>query len=70
MGDAAVGADVADPSEVDVDGLLSPLRYRLDDEAIERYRMVGADTMAAVDAAGADAHWAEVLTGYCLSDEG
>ncbi|MEW6473360.1 MAG: aminopeptidase P family protein [Actinomycetota bacterium] len=50
-GGAAIGADVADPSEVDVDGLISPLRYRLDDEAIDRYRSVGADAMAAVDAA-------------------
>jgi Xaa-Pro aminopeptidase len=50
-GGAAVGADAPDPSEVDVAGLVAPLRYRLDDEAIERYRAVGADTMAAVGAA-------------------
>ncbi len=50
-GGAAIGADAPDPSEVDVAGLIAPLRYRLDDDAIERYRMVGADTMAAVDAA-------------------
>ncbi len=46
-----VGADAADPSEVDVAGLVPPLRYRLDDDAVERYRVVAADTMAAVDAA-------------------
>jgi Xaa-Pro aminopeptidase len=50
-GGAAIGADVAGPAEVDLDGLLTPLRYRLDDEAIDRYRVVGADAMAAVDAA-------------------
>lgn len=50
-GGAAIGADAPDPSEVDVAGLVAPLRYRLDDDAIERYRLVGADTVAAVDAA-------------------
>jgi Xaa-Pro aminopeptidase len=50
-GGAAIGADAPNASEVDVAGLIAPLRYRLDDEAIDRYRMVGADTMAAVDAA-------------------
>ena len=50
-GGSAIGSDSPDPSEVDVAGLVAPLRYRLDDDAINRYRMVGADTMAAVDAA-------------------
>ena len=50
-GGGAIGADAADPSEVDVAGLIAPLRYRLDDDAIDRYRVVGADTMAAVDGA-------------------
>ena len=50
-GGAAVGADAPEPSEVDVAGLIAPLRYRLDDETVGRYRAVGADTMAAVDAA-------------------
>jgi Xaa-Pro dipeptidase len=50
-GGSAVGADAADPVEVDVDRLLAPLRYRLDGDAIDRYRLVGADAMAAVDAA-------------------
>jgi Xaa-Pro aminopeptidase len=50
-GGAAIGSDAPDPSEVDVAGLVAPLRYRLDDDAVDRYRMVGADTMAAVDAA-------------------
>lgn len=50
-GGGAVGADAADPSEVDVAGLVAPLRYRLDDDAVGRYRAVAADTVAAVDAA-------------------
>ncbi len=50
-GGAAIGADAPEPSEVDIAGLVTPLRYRLDDEAVDRYRMVGADTMAAVNAA-------------------
>jgi Xaa-Pro dipeptidase len=50
-GGGAIGSDAPDPSEVDVAGLVAPLRYRLDGDAIDRYRMVGADTMAAVDAA-------------------
>jgi antitoxin VapB len=50
-GGAAIGADAPDPSEVDVAGLIAPLRYGLDADAIERYRAVGADAMAAVDAA-------------------
>jgi len=50
-GGSAIGADVADPSEVEVAGLVGPLRYRLDPETIGRYRAVGADTMAAVAAA-------------------
>jgi Xaa-Pro dipeptidase len=50
-GGPAIGADVARPAEVDVDGLVAPLRYRLDDEAIGRYRAVAADATAAVDAA-------------------
>ena len=50
-GGGAIGADVADPAEVDVDRLVAPLRYCLDADAIDRYRSVAADTMAAVDAA-------------------
>ena len=50
-GGGAIGADVADPAEVDVDRLVGPLRYRLDADAIDQYRGVAADTMAAVDAA-------------------
>jgi antitoxin VapB len=46
-----VGSDHPDATEVDVAGLVAPLRYRLDDEAVARYRIVGADTMAAVDGA-------------------
>ena len=47
----AIGADAPDPSEVDVAGLVAPLRYRLDDDAIDRYRTVASDTEAAVNAA-------------------
>ena len=50
-GSGAIGADVAEPAEIDVDRLVGPLRYRLDADAIERYRGVAADTVAAVDAA-------------------
>jgi Xaa-Pro aminopeptidase len=50
-GGSAVGADVPGPTEVDVAGLVAPLRYRLDDDAIERYRSVGADAASAVAAA-------------------
>jgi Xaa-Pro dipeptidase len=50
-GGNAVGSDVAEPSEVDVDRLVTPLRYVLDDAAIGRYRVVGADAVASVDAA-------------------
>ena len=50
-GGAAIGTDAPDPSEVDIAGLVAPLRYRLDDDTVDRYRMVGADTMAAVNAA-------------------
>lgn len=50
-GGGAIGSDAADPAEVDVAGLVAPLRYRLDDAAIDRYRVVGSDAAAAVDAA-------------------
>src|SRR5688572_15826571 len=55
-GGGAVGGDAADPSEVDVAGLVAPLRYRLDADAVDRYRAVAADTVAAVDAACAALH--------------
>jgi Xaa-Pro dipeptidase len=52
-GGAAVGSDAPDPSgaEVDVADRIAPLRYRLDDDAVARYRAVAADAVAAVDAA-------------------
>jgi len=50
-GGAAIGADVPGPAEVDVAGAVAPLRYRLDEDAVARYRAVGADAVAAVDAA-------------------
>ncbi|MDQ1567801.1 MAG: hypothetical protein QOF96_2681 [Actinomycetota bacterium] len=52
-GGGAIGADAPRPSaaEVDVAGFVAPLRYRLDDDAVARYRTVAADAVAAVDAA-------------------
>jgi Xaa-Pro aminopeptidase len=50
-GGRAIGADAPGPSEVDVAAVVAPLRYRLDDDAVVRYRAVAADAMAAVDAA-------------------
>jgi Xaa-Pro aminopeptidase len=52
-GGSAIGSDAPDLSvtEVDVAGVVAPLRYHLDGDAIERYRGVAADTMAAVEAA-------------------
>src|SRR5262245_29875703 len=49
-GGSAIGADAPDPTgaEVDVAGLVAPLRYHLDRDAVGRYRAVAADTMAAV----------------------
>jgi Xaa-Pro aminopeptidase len=42
------GADRPDPGTVDVSTDIDPLRYRLDDDAVARYRAVAADTVAAV----------------------
>jgi len=50
-GGSAIGADLPGPTEIDVAGVVAPLRYRLDDDAIGRYRAVGADAVSAVDAA-------------------
>ena len=52
-GGGAIGGDAPGPSDVEVDvaAVVAPLRYRLDDDAIGRYRGVAADAMAAVDAA-------------------
>jgi Xaa-Pro aminopeptidase len=52
-GGGAIGADAPGPSEPDVDvaGVIAPLRYRLGDDAVNRYRAVAADAVAAVDAA-------------------
>src|SRR5581483_6091265 len=49
-GGSAIGADLPGPTEIDVAGVVAPLRYLLDD-AIGRYRAVGADAVSAVDAA-------------------
>jgi Xaa-Pro dipeptidase len=48
IGDSPLGADfpASDAREVSAD--ISPFRYVLDDEAIERYRRLGADAAAAV----------------------
>jgi len=75
-GGGAIGGDAPDPSDVEVDvaGLVAPLRYRLDDEAVDRYRAVAADTVAAVDAACAtltpavtETEAAGVVLGACRS---
>jgi Xaa-Pro aminopeptidase len=52
-GGGAIGTDAPDPCgpDVDVAALVAPLRYRLDDHAVDRYRAMAADTVAAVDAA-------------------
>lgn len=50
IGDSSLGTDFDAP---DVSAEISPLRYVLDDEAIERYRHLGADAVAAVTEASA-----------------
>jgi AcrR family transcriptional regulator len=43
----------------------------MDAQTVGRFFATGMlmNVMAALDAAGTGAHWSEVLTGYCLSDE-
>lgn len=50
-GDAPLGADYLLEDSADVSGYLAPLRYVLDEEAIERYRRVGRDANRAVSEA-------------------
>ena len=52
-GDARLGADGAADGAEDVSKDITPLRYVLDEEAVERYREVGADAVAATDEAAA-----------------
>ena len=47
-GDVPLGSDSAAGGALDVSDEISPLRYTLDADAIERYRRVGADAAAAV----------------------
>jgi Xaa-Pro dipeptidase len=47
-GDAALGADFPLEGASDVSDEVSPLRYVLDPDALERYRRIGADAAAAV----------------------
>ena len=52
-GGGPIGADTAGPDRRDVSAAIAPLRYRLDEDAVARYRVVAADAVSAVDAAGA-----------------
>jgi Xaa-Pro dipeptidase len=53
IGGSPLGADFPGGDAPDVSAEISPLRYILDDEAIERYRRLGADAVAAVTEAAA-----------------
>src|ERR687885_2530568 len=48
IGDASLGADFLLDGAQDVSNEVTPLRYVLDPDALERYRQVGADAAAAV----------------------
>ena len=47
-GGASIGADFPSESGPDLSAEISPLRYVLDEDAIERYRQLGADTALAL----------------------
>src|SRR5215218_8826105 len=47
-GGASIGADFPSESGPDLSTEISPLRYVLDEDAIERYRQLGADTALAL----------------------
>jgi Xaa-Pro aminopeptidase len=71
-GGNATGADAPGPGERDVSSEIDPLRYRLDDDAIARYRAVAADAVAAAERACAcltpsisETQAAGVVTGEC-----
>ena len=51
VGDGPVGTDVPSETGPDLSAEIPPLRYVLDDEAIGRYRRLGADAVAAVSEA-------------------
>jgi Xaa-Pro dipeptidase len=53
IGGSPLGADFPGGDAPDVSAEISPLRYVLDAEAIERYRRLGADAVAAVTEAAA-----------------
>ena len=48
-GGASMGADFQLEGAVDVAGKVSPLRYVLDEDALSRYRSVGADVARAIE---------------------
>ena len=48
IGDASLGADFPLEGAQDISNEVTPLRYVLDPDALERYRQVGADAAAAV----------------------
>lgn len=48
IGGAPLGADVPETDGIDVSDVVTPLRFVLDDEALQRYRQVGADAVAAM----------------------
>jgi len=51
IGDASLGADFPLAGASDVSEEVAPLRYVLDQDAVERYREVGADAAGAIDEA-------------------
>jgi len=53
VGDAPVGTDGPSGPGPDLSAEIPPLRYVLDEEAVERYRLLGADAAAAVAEAAA-----------------
>jgi Xaa-Pro dipeptidase len=53
VGDAVMGTDFSAGYGLEVGDEISPLRYVLDPDAIERYRRLGADAVAAVTEAAA-----------------
>ncbi len=52
-GNGSVGSDLPAPGQVDVSGKLQMLRIVLDAESIDRYRVLGQNTVAAVEQAAA-----------------
>lgn len=50
-GEVTLGTDFPLPGATEVSGEVAPLRYVLDEDALERYRQVGADAAAAISEA-------------------